>query len=141
MSENSQTIVKRVRDKIQSLHPQNRPKTRADLDKRFRQSIHYAVGETFKHAEKKEKSAIEVADQLLDNDLNQQNVYTQFRDGIGALYAQDELIRDELNQLKTVENAQGRRNAVWRFVSTLAVGGAILVIYAVAGWLDIALPL
>lgn len=141
MPQDSQTIVDRMRAGLPSDKLENQQISRERLNHNFRQCINYAVSEAFKHADRGEKDPAVITKQLIDNDLKQQAFYRNYQEGIGRLIARDEYQANELNQLATVENAQGLRNAKWRFISTLAVGGAILLLYAVAGWLDIALPL
>lgn len=141
MPQDSQTIVDRMRAGLPSDKLQNQEISRERLDGSFRQCINYAVSEAFKHADRGEKDPAVITAQLIDNDLNHQAFYRNYQETISRLIARDEYQANELKQLETVENAQGMRNAKWRFISTLAVGTAILVLYAVAGWLDIALPL
>ncbi|GGY86301.1 hypothetical protein [Marinobacter zhanjiangensis] len=141
MSEKSQTIVERIAERLKSLNSSKNKASQEAAEERFKRCIDYAVDQAFIQAQSGRKDASGVKEQLVEQDLIQQNFYRQYKEYIGALYARDKLISDELNQLKRVENAQGRRNAFWRFVSTIAVGFAILIIYAVADHFEVALPL
>ncbi|WP_372972421.1 hypothetical protein [Marinobacter sp.] len=141
MSEKSQTIVERIAER---LNAQNRAKAKVSkeaVEQRLKQCIDFTVDYAFSQAQSGKKKASDVKEQLFEQELNQKDFYRQYKEYIGALYARDALITDELNQLKRIENAQGRRNAFWRFISTIAVGFAILIIYAVADYFEIALPL
>lgn len=141
MPEDSQKIVDRIRDRLPSNKLNNQKVDVEQLHNRFRQCVHYAVSEAFKHADRGEKDPAVITKQLIENDFTQQAFYREYREGLGKLVKREIAQTDELNQLRTVENAQGRRNTLWRFVSTLAVGCAILLIYAAGEFFGIALPL
>ncbi|MBW4933279.1 hypothetical protein [Marinobacter sp. F4206] len=141
MSEESKKVVERIRASLPKLFVENKPVSRELIDARFRQSLFYAVNEAYKHADNGGKDPQELTEQLIKNDLPRQQFYREFHSGISVLIARESRQMDELNQLKIVEHAQGRRSALWRFASTLAVGFAILIIYAIADFCEIALPL
>lgn len=137
----SQTIVDRIRKKLPSDELNKQKIDTEQINQRFKQCIHYAASEAIKRAEQGEKDPAVIAKQLIENDLKQQAFFREYRAGIEQLVARDECQTDELNQLAMVEDAQGARSAKWRLISTLGVGSAILLLYAVAGALGIALPL
>lgn len=137
----SQTIVDRIRKKLPSDELNKQKIDTEQINQRFRQCIDYAVSEAIKRADQGEKDPAVITTQLIDNDLKHQAFFREYRSGIGLLIARDKCQTDELNQLAMVEDAQGARSAKWRLISTLGVGSAILVLYAVAGELGIALPL
>lgn len=140
MSENSTDVFNRIQEKIAQiswwLNRGEAPDLQEEIDKIIDKTI------TISHEEYQRVNGDR--DELKNSVrqiIRQDGTYQSIRATIRTYEKRHAAHQDQHEELKRIENAQGRRTLFWRTISTIAFASVIFFFYWLAGCLGVQLPL